>query len=282
LRLIDWLSAGKVRLEGIVQRFISGSQELEPTEGRTWLYDVASESGSEQQIEVRLTGTANATQNGTLPEQVASAKETSGQSVVERILGWESPPPMIEIGSEWVTLHHRNGYFSRIGRRLPSGPQRLEVLTERSKIRIPYGQGVEEVFEYSCGRWTLKSLHGGVLRREGPLMLSDVIARVSDGQAQDARDLDPEGTAMLPRRQLQVPEARVLRSLIEEYPYNSVEEIRAELRNAPSLSYEQVEDVLDALRIQGYVEEFRPGHWRASEHARHIRRRLLIPLAATA
>jgi hypothetical protein len=265
-----------------VRRFISGSQELEPSEGRAWLYGLASETGPEQQIEVRLTGTANATQEDTLPEQVADAKETNGQAVVERILGWELPPPMIEIGSEWITIYHRNGYFSRIGRRLPPGPQRLEVLTEQSKIRNFYGQGVEDVFEYNSGRWTLKSLQNGVLCREGPLMLSDVIARVSDGQAQDARDLDPQGTAMLPRRQLQEPEARVLRSLIEEYLYNSVAEIRAELRNAPSLSYEQVEDVLDALRIQGYVEEFRPGHWRASEHARHIRRRLLTPLAAPA
>lgn len=113
-------------------------------------------------------------------------------------------------------------------------------------------------------------------------MLSDVIGKVSDGQGQDARDLDPEGTAMLPRRQLEESEARVLRSLIEEYPYNSVEQIRAELTKAPPLSYEEVEDVLDALRIQGYVEEFEPGHWRASDHARHIRRRLLAPLTAAA
>jgi len=189
---------------------------------------------------------------------------------------------MIEIGSEWITFHHRNGYFSRVGHRVPAGLHPLEALVERSNIRISYREGVEGVFEFSDGRWTFKALHNGVLRRDGPLLLSDVIARVSDGRAQSARDIDPEGTAMLPRRQLEDPEARVLRSLIEEWPYNTVEQIRVELTRGRSLSYAEIEAILDALRVQGHVEEFKPGHWRASDRARHIRRRLLAPLTTAA
>lgn len=264
-----------------MQRLSSGPQELELIEGHGWLYGVAPRSGPEQKVEVRLTGTANATLDSTLPDQVAKAKQTNGRSVIERILGWETLPPVIEIGSEWITIYHANGYFSRIGRRLPSGQQRLKALAEQSRIRIPYWQGVEEVFEFSFGRWTLKSLQKGILRREGPVMLPDVIAKVPGTQAQDARDIDPEGTGMLPRRQLRESEARVLRSLVEEWPYDTVEQVRVELTKGRHLSYEEVEDVLDALRTQGYVEEFESGHWRASDQARHMRRRLLAPLTAT-
>lgn len=240
-----------------------------------WLFMLTRAGGSVHQLEVRLTGTANATQDSTLPEQVANAKQSSGRSVVERILGWESPPPMFEIGPEWVTLHYRNGFFSRIGRGLPSGPQRLEALTERSKIRIPYGQRVEEVFEFSSGRWTVKSLHNGVLRREGPLMLSDVIAKVSDEQAQDARDLDPVGAGMLPPRQLSGLEARVFHTLLHETPFNSVEAIRIELTRGQPQTYEDVSAALSALQVRGYVEEFEPGRWQASVTGRHMSRILL-------
>jgi hypothetical protein len=258
-------------------------QELEPIEGRAWLYDIVTDPGRMQRIEVRLTGTANATQDDTLPDQVARAKQTCGRSVVEQLISrWEALPPMIEIGSEWITFHHRNGYFSRIGHRVPAGLHPLEALVERSKIRVSYRQGVEEVFEFSDRRWTFKALHNGVLRRDGPLLLSDVIARVSDGQAQDARDIDPEGTATLPRRRLEESEARALRSLIEEWPYDTVEQIRVELTKGRSLSYAEVYGILDALRVQGHVEEFEPGHWRASDQARRIRRRLLAPLTTAA
>ena len=60
-----------------------------------------------------------------------------------------------------------------------------------------------------------------------------------------------------------------------------MEEIRVELTKGPPLSYEEVEDTLDALKIRGYVEEFEPGRWQASNKAHHIRRRLLGASPAT-
>jgi hypothetical protein len=268
--------------ESTMKRRIRGPQTLEAIERRAWLYELVWEPGREQRVEVRLTGTATATRDDTLPEQVAMAKRTSGRSVIDWIAGWRSLPPLIEISAEWITIHHANGYFSRIGHRLPAGPRALEALAERSRIRIPHRQKVEEIYEFTSGRWTLKSLQNNVLRREGPVKLSDVIAKIPDSQEQDARDIDPKGTSMLPRRQLTVSEARVLRSLIEEWPYDTVEQVRAELTRGRPLSYEEVEDVLDSLRTQGYVEEFGPAHWRASDYARHIKRRLLGSLIAAA
>ena len=106
-------------------------------------------------------------------------------------------------------------------------------------------------------------------------MLSDVVGKLSGEQVQAALDLDPEGSSLLARRQLNEGEARILRSLIEESPYNTVDQIYAELTKGPQVPYEAVEGTLDVLLARGYVEEFKPGHWRATPSALHIRRRLL-------
>ncbi len=112
-------------------------------------------------------------------------------------------------------------------------------------------------------------------------MLSDVVEKLSGEQEQAALDLDPEGASLLARRQLNEAEARILHSLIEESPYNSVDQIYAELTKGPEVAYEAVEHTLDLLLARGYVEEFKPGRWQATQAALRTRRRLLGPEPAT-
>jgi hypothetical protein len=79
---------------------------------------------------------------------------------------------------------------------------------------------------------------------------------------------------------LQGSEFRIFRSLLEEWPFNSVEEIRIELTQGPVLSYDEVEEALGALARKGYVEEFEPDRWKVTLDGHAVQRTLLGQLAA--
>jgi hypothetical protein len=274
-------SSGNVRwagqTDGTMWRITGCTEMPAPGDYQAFRYEIESEMGVAQPVEIRLIGTMLACRDDTLPAQVAEAKLSSGRSMLEALLPWDRVPRLIVITTDWITLFHANGYFSRVGCRLPEEPvRRFQALAERARIRLSYGQGVEEVYEFKGdARWSLQSFQGQNLRREEPRMLSDVVRKLSGEQAQAALDLDPEGSSQLARRQLNEGEARILRSLIEESPYNTVDQIYAELTKGPHVAYEVVEDNLDLLLARGYVEEFQPGHWQATPSALHIRRRLL-------
>lgn len=74
---------------------------------------------------------------------------------------------------------------------------------------------------------------------------------------------------------LQGSELRVFRSLIEEWPWDTVEKIRVELTRGEELSSEQVEAALQRLRQKGYVEEFEAGRWQVTAKGHAVRRTLL-------
>lgn len=70
-------------------------------------------------------------------------------------------------------------------------------------------------------------------------------------------------------------ELRVFKSLIEEWPWDTVEKIRVEMTRGDELSTEEVEAVLNSLREKGYVEEFQPGRWQVTPNGHGVRRTLL-------
>jgi hypothetical protein len=74
---------------------------------------------------------------------------------------------------------------------------------------------------------------------------------------------------------LQGAELRVFRSLVEEWPWDTVEKIRVELTRGEELSSEQVEAALEGLRQKGYVEEFEAGRWQVTVNGHGVRRTLL-------
>lgn len=74
---------------------------------------------------------------------------------------------------------------------------------------------------------------------------------------------------------LEGAELRVFRSLIEEWPQDTVEKIRVEMTRGDELSSEEVEDALKTLRDKGYVEEFKPGRWQVTPNGHGVRRTLL-------
>jgi hypothetical protein len=250
---------------------------------RTWRFEIESGSGARLPIEVRIAGTTLACQDDTLPPRVADAKRSFGRSVIKSLSSWDQLPPLILVTPDWITLFHANGYFSRIGRQLPvDQTERFRALIERSQIHLPYGQGVEQIYECrGSGRWSLQSLHRGTLREEQARMLSDVVTKVSVEQGQVALDIDPEGASLLGSQHLDDAEARVLRSLIEEWPDDTIEAIRVGLTRGQELRYDEVESVLARLFARGYVEEFELGHWQATDVAKRIRPRLLGPERAT-
>lgn len=262
-------------------RIVSAAERASAGDYRSWQYGLESERGASHAVEVRLTGTALSCSGATLPEAVAASMQSRGRTAVESVLAWGRPPRLAVVTSDWITIRHRNGYYSLVGQQLPADPaKRFEALVERAKIRVPFGQGVEHIYEHrGAGRWVLRALQGGIPRLEERRMLSEVVAKLTGDQLQAALDLDPEGASELAATPLDEGEERVLRGLIEEMIDDTVEEIRIRLTRGRELSYEEVEQVLERLWVRGYAEEFRPGRWEATDLARHIRRRLLGPTA---
>jgi hypothetical protein len=217
----------------------------------------------------------------TLPAAVAQAKGDEGRSAVESFKSWGRPPVLLLVTPDWIGLFHSNGWFSRISKALPDDPiRRMEAALSRSRIHRSYGQGVEQVYEFmGPDRWVMRSLHRGVAGHEVHLVLSHVVDELPQSQVQAALDLDPAGASRMSPRQLDEAEMRVLRSLIEEWPSDTIEEIRLELVGMPTLTRDQVEDGLDFLFARGYVEESGPGRWQATKTASWIKGRLLGPLA---
>ncbi|HET9197277.1 MAG TPA: hypothetical protein VFN92_03370 [Solirubrobacterales bacterium] len=244
-------------------------------DGHGWLYELGPEPWATR-VEVRLTGTAAACADSTLPPRVAAAKRSAGRSELERVASWERPPGLILITPEWIALFHANGHFSRVGQRLPEDPvRRFEALAERSRIRLEHGQGVEDVYEFDGrNRWTLRSFQGETLRREEPRQLSDAIAKLSGEREQAALDLDPSGASMLSRRQLDFAETEILRVLVDAPTHNSVDMIYAEVARRTSVPYEEVERALDTLLGRRYVEDAGRGCWQATDVGREVRRQL--------
>jgi hypothetical protein len=75
--------------------------------------------------------------------------------------------------------------------------------------------------------------------------------------------------------QLEGAEFRVFRSLIEEWPWDTVEKIRVEMTLGEEMSVAQIEEALGNLREMGYVEEFEPGRWQVTPNGHGMRRTLL-------
>ena len=250
---------------------------------RVWVYGIATERGGRHTVEVRVTDTAWVSADAGLSEAVAAAKQSHGRTAVETVLSWGRPPRLITVTTDWITIFHPNGRFSRIGWRLPSDPaQRFEAQVERSKIRVPFGQGVEHLYEYrGKGQWVLRALQGATARLEEPRMLSDVVAKLTSDRLQAALDLDPVGASELAATQLDESEMRILRGLVTECIDDTVEDIRIRLTRGRELTYEGVEQVLERLWVRGYVEEFSPGRWETTNNALAIKNRLLgLPAAA--
>jgi hypothetical protein len=258
-------------------KIVSSSEGVSAGDYRVWLHEIETERGGLHTVEARVTGSAWVSADSGLPGVVAAAKQSRGRTAVEAVLSWARPPRLITVTTDWITIHHRNGYFSRVGWRLPDDPtQRFEALVDRAKIRVPFGQGVEHVYEYrEQGRWVLRALQSGDARLEEPRMLADVVSKLSGDRLQEALDLDPEGASELAMKQLDESESRVLRGLLSECEDNTVEDIRIRLTRGTELPYEGVEQVLERLWIRGYVEEFSPGRWKATANALVIQDRLL-------
>lgn len=257
-------------------RIVSFAEGASAGDYRAWLHEIETERGGRHTIEARVTGTAWVSADAGLPEAVAAAKQSHGRTAVETVLSWGRPPRLITVTTDWITIFHRNGYFSRVGQRLSDDPtQRLEALVDRAKVRVPFGQSVEHVYEYrGKGQWILRGLQGGNARLEEPCTLVDVVAKLTGEHLQAALDLDPEGASELAATPLDESEARVLRGLIAECDDNTVEDIRIRLTRGRELTYEGVEQVLERLWVRGYVEEFSPGRWKGTDLALHHRRRL--------
>jgi hypothetical protein len=70
-------------------------------------------------------------------------------------------------------------------------------------------------------------------------------------------------------------EFRVFRSLIEEWPQDTVEKIRVEMTRGAELSAEEIGRALRGLADKGYVEEFEPCRWQVTPNGHGMRRTLL-------
>ena len=261
----------------MARTIISCSNGVDHVDFRACDYRLESERGATCEVEVRVTGTALACRDDTLPAAVVAAKASRGRSVLEGLLSWARPPRLIVVTSDWITLFHPNGHWSRVGRRPSEEPARwLGEPAERSRSHAPLDQGVRREYVYRDeGRWVLRSIQAGALRHEEPSSLADIVARLSGEQLQAALDLDPEGASELAATSLDEAERRILHGLIEEWIDDTVDDLRIRLTRGRELTYGEVQQALERLGIRGYVEEFRPGHWRATDTARYIRRRLL-------
>jgi hypothetical protein len=152
-----------------------------------------------ERVEFRLTGSAAATGESSLPPKVAEARRTDGLSIVQHLLSWDRIPPVVEACVDWITLRHANGCFSRIDKHPPRNGESLEALLGAAVIRIRYGQRVEETYRFDSPGWLKQSLQNGRARPSEPRMLSDVLGKLSGEQRQQALDLDPQGAAGLPQ-----------------------------------------------------------------------------------
>ena len=74
-------------------------------DGMIWRWGVTSEDGAkvELTIDVKVTGTAMASAEGSLPQRVARARRTEGRTEIEAVLDWTITPDEIEINSLKVT-----------------------------------------------------------------------------------------------------------------------------------------------------------------------------------
>jgi hypothetical protein len=119
----------------------------------------------------------------------------------------------------------------------------------------------------------------GYVSRLGPgSVLAGAGGMVEGPLAEDARALlymDPEEASVQPRRPLDEAEARVLDSLLETPPFDTVAQIDAELSRGPLVPYEAIEDAVDLLMARGYLVETSAGHWRVTDAALAIKSRLL-------
>jgi hypothetical protein len=184
----------------LMRTIVSGPRRLR-NEGdyRAWGFELEDENRQIERVEFRLTGSAAATGESSLPPKVAEARRTEGLSIVQRLLSWDRIPAVVEACADWITLRHANGYFSRIDKHPPRNEEWLETMLESSVIRIQYRRHVEVTYRFNSPGWLKQSLQNGRAWPSEPRMLSDVIGKLSGEQRQQALDLDPQGAARLPR-----------------------------------------------------------------------------------
>jgi hypothetical protein len=70
-------------------------------------------------------------------------------------------------------------------------------------------------------------------------------------------------------------EFRVFRALLQEYDYDTVEQLRVYLTQGPAASTEEIELALESLATDGYVEQYKPGHWKVASHGHAVSKSLL-------
>jgi hypothetical protein len=125
----------------------------------------------------------------------------------------------------------------------------------------------------------------GYVSRLGPAsVLAGERGMVEAPLAEDARTflhVAPEEASLQSWRPLNEAEARVLDSLLREPDFNTIADIDCELSRGPLVPYEAIEDAVDLLMARGYIVEAAPGHWRTTQAARAIQRRLLGSLVAS-
>jgi hypothetical protein len=173
------------------------------TDFRAWRFVLQDEAGEYVDLEFQVTGSALSTAERCLPLRVAEARRTSGLSEIERLLSWPALPERLVAGTQWITLHHCNGCWSRVGMTVAEGisdpAARFRALVESTWIWVPVTGDAHFLFEFSRGAWSKKAVRGSTLLA-GPerLLLVDVLSELRlDSQRQEALDIDPEGAAML-------------------------------------------------------------------------------------
>jgi hypothetical protein len=96
-------------------RTICEGPTLVPARGDSheWSGTVRSESGAEERVRFAVTGSAGSSAPAGLPRRVREAIESVGRSEIERVLDAEEMPSLIEVGTGWVTIHHRDDTRSK-------------------------------------------------------------------------------------------------------------------------------------------------------------------------
>jgi hypothetical protein len=161
-----------------------------------WIWVLKSETEEECQVRFRRTGTAGGMVPTALPPRVMEAAESRGQTELEKMLDWTTLPTEIVAGSDRLTLTHRNGTWSRIGR----------LSTEiRHGITVSYSSGVRFEYEFLGKYWIKRSLQNDRLRREPEIyLLNDVLIELTlEHDKQRARDIDLKGAASISVEALQ-------------------------------------------------------------------------------
>jgi DNA-binding transcriptional ArsR family regulator len=88
-------------------------------------------------------------------------------------------------------------------------------------------------------------------------------------------ELAPTANVTFVAEPLSGAEFRIFRSLIEEWPEDTVEKLRVEMTRGVELSPAEIERALRDLTEKGYVEEFEPGRWQVTASG-HGRKRTLL------